>query len=68
VEVEHAYIEKIKGVLHKLNVKLVIEKADDLFKYMEYSDRKKKLIEIYAENIKNRGEVRAARSFVAKIS
>lgn len=31
-------------MLLKLNVKLVIDKGEDVFKYMDYTERKKKLI------------------------
>jgi len=54
-------LEKIKNIMHKLQVQVLIDKLDGLFNSLEPSEQKQKIFEICMEWLKNRGYGTAAR-------
>jgi hypothetical protein len=59
--------EKLKSILQKLQVQVLIDKGEDLFRGLEQGDRRDQLLLSYTEAMKNKGYASASRELISKL-
>lgn len=59
-------MEKIKGLITKLQVRMLLEICDQIIKKATHPEFKKKLVQIFTEAIKMKVNAKEAREFAAR--